>query len=284
MSNSALWKLLLKRNKAIFFCALLLVFFGLAVPATAKNPFIIVQSTTSTQNSGLYDFLLPHFTDRSGIDVRVVAVGTGQALRNAEKCDGDLLIVHSTADEIDFVNKGFGTKRYNLMYNDFVVLGPSEDPADIKSATTVRGALHRIVNSQSSFASRGDKSGTHKAELRLWRTANYSPNSAINRWYLETGLGMGATLNFAVQTDSYTLSDRATWLAFANRANHQILFQGYPPLFNQYGIVPVNKKHCPNVKQDLAKKFIAWLISAEGQGLIANYTRGGMQLFFPNAD
>lgn len=284
MSNLALRKLLLKSAKAIFASAILLGFFWQATIAAEKNLFIIVQSTTSTQNSGLYDYLLPHFTNKSGIDVRVVAVGTGQALRNAEKCDGDLLIVHSKADEIDFVDKGFGTERYDLMYNDFVVLGPSDDPAEIKSAATVKGALQSIIASQSKFASRGDKSGTHKAELRLWGTANYLPNSAIDTWYLETGLGMGATLNFTVQTDSYTLSDRATWLAFANRANHQILFQGYPPLFNQYGIVPVSKKHCPNAKQDLAQKFTAWLISDEGQKLIANYTIGGMPLFFPNAD
>jgi tungstate transport system substrate-binding protein len=215
--------------------------------------------------------------------VRVVAVGTGQALRNAEKCDGDVLIVHSTADEIGFVEKGFGTKRHDLMYNDFVILGPADDPATIKSATTVNAALQKIFSSQSRFASRGDNSGTHKAEQRLWNAANLMPDSARNQWYLETGLGMGATLNFAVQADAYTLSDRATWLAFANRGDHQILFQGYPPLFNQYGVVPISRAHCPNVKQDLAEQFTDWLVSPEGQKLIASFRRSGTQLFFPNA-
>ena len=253
-------------------------------PANADNPFIILQSTTSTQNSGLYDYLLPHFTAKSGIEVRVVAVGTGQALRNAEKCDGDILITHSKVDEVKFVESGFGTKRSNLMYNDFVVLGPANDPAKIASAKTVFDALQRIVASQSRFASRGDNSGTHKAEKRLWAAANLMIDSAANNWYLETGLGMGATLNFAVQTDAYTLSDRATWLSFANRAGHKILFQGQPPLFNQYGVVPVSKSHCPNVKYEFAQQLTDWLVSADGQNIIANYTLNGAQLFFPNAD
>ena len=257
---------------------------SVAQPATAKNPFIVVQSTTSTQNSGLYDHLLPHFTALTGIDVRIVAVGTGQALRNAEKCDGDLLIVHSTADEIAFVEKGFGTRRYNLMYNDYVILGPAKDPADLGSAKTVSQALENIYRSKSVFASRSDNSGTHKAELRLWRSAMLQPDSGNDRWYLETGLGMGATLNFSVQVGAYTLSDRATWLAFGNPANHKILFQGHPPLFNQYGVVPVSKSHCPNVKDKLAARFTKWLMSKQGQTLIASHTRVGAQLFFPNAN
>ena len=254
------------------------------IPAHAKNPFIVVQSTTSTQNSGLYDHLLPHFTAQTGIDVRVVAVGSGQALRNAEKCDGDLLIVHSKADEIKFVNNGFGTRRYDLMYNDYVILGPTTDPANLASAKTVKQALKNIFHSKSQFASRGDNSGTHKAERSLWKSASLTPGSAGDRWYLETGLGMGATLNFAVQTGAYTLSDRATWLAFANPANHKILFEGFPPLFNQYGVVPVSKSHCPNVKDKLAKRLITWLTSDRGQELIAKHTRAGVQLFFPNAN
>ena len=252
--------------------------------AVADNPFIILQSTTSTQNSGLYDYLLPHFTAKSGIEVRVVAVGTGQALRNAEKCDGDILVTHSRVDEVKFVENGFGTKRSNLMYNDFVVLGPANDPANIASAKTVYDALQRIVANQSRFASRGDNSGTHKAEKRLWKAANLIIDSAANRWYLETGLGMGATLNFAVQTNAYTLSDRATWLSFANRASHKILFQGQPPLFNQYGVVPVSNSNCPNVKHEFAQQFTEWLVSADGQNIIASFTLNGVQLFFPNAD
>ncbi|MCH1425868.1 MAG: substrate-binding domain-containing protein, partial [Alphaproteobacteria bacterium] len=160
----------------------------------------------------------------------------------------------------------------------------ADDPAAIKSSTTVNAALQKIVSSQSRFASRGDNSGTHKAEQRLWNAASLVPDSASNQWYLETGLGMGATLNFAVQADAYTLSDRATWLAFANRGNHQILFQGYPPLFNQYGVVPVSQTHCPNVKQNLAEEFTDWLVSPEGQKSIASFRRNDTQLFFPNAD
>ena len=170
------------------------------------------------------------------------------------------------------------------MYNDFVVLGPANDPATVASATSVEEVFQRLSASQSVFASRGDNSGTHKAEKRLWRAANIVIDSAVNSWYLETGLGMGATLNFAVQANAYTLSDRATWLAFANRGGHKILFQGQPPLFNQYGVVPVSKSHCPNVKHELAKEFTNWLVSLEGQNMIASYERNGAQLFFPNAD
>ena len=284
MSNRTLNKYLRLFQKSALGCFVIFAAILASRPAAADNPFIILQSTTSTQNSGLYDYLLPHFTAKSGIDVRVVAVGTGQALRNAEKCDGDVLVVHSKADEVKFVENGFGTKRSNLMYNDFVVLGPANDPANIASATTVDEALQRISASQSAFASRGDNSGTHKAEKRLWKAANIAIDSAVNSWYLETGLGMGATLNFAVQANAYTLSDRATWLAFANRAGHKILFQGQPPLFNQYGIVPVSKFHCPNVKHELAQEFTNWLVSPDGQNMIASYKRNGAQLFFPNAE
>ena len=284
MSNHILNKYFFLVQKLALNCFVVFAVMLANRSAAADNPFIILQSTTSTQNSGLYDYLLPQFTAKSGFDVRVVAVGTGQAIRNAEKCDGDILVTHSKADEIKFVENGFGTKRYNLMYNDFVVLGPANDPATVASATSVDEVFQRISASQSVFASRGDNSGTHKAEKRLWRAANIVIDSAVNSWYLETGLGMGATLNFAVQVNAYTLSDRATWLAFGNRGGHKILFQGQPPLFNQYGVVPVSKSHCPNVKQELAKEFTNWLVSREGQNMIASYERNGAQLFFPNAD
>ena len=284
ISNCSLNRYLSLPNKTLTACFVIFAAIFAERPANADNPFIILQSTTSTQNSGLYDYLLPHFTAKSGIEVRVVAVGTGQALRNAEKCDGDILITHSKVDEVKFVESGFGTKRSNLMYNDFVVLGPANDPANIASAKTVYDALQRIVASQSRFASRGDNSGTHKAEKRLWAAANLMIDSAANNWYLETGLGMGATLNFAVQTNAYTLSDRATWLSFSNRADHKILFQGQPPLFNQYGVVPVSNSHCPNVKYEFAQQFTDWLVSADGQNIIASFTLNGVQLFFPNAD
>jgi tungstate transport system substrate-binding protein len=284
MSNRILNKYLGLPKKAAIACLISCAAMLASRPADADHSFIILQSTTSTQNSGLYDYLLPHFTTKSGIDVRVVAVGTGQALRNAERCDGDILITHSKVDEVKFVENGFGTKRSNLMYNDFVILGPANDPANIASATTVDEAFQRISANQSSFASRGDNSGTHKAEKRLWKSAKISNDSAVNSWYLETGLGMGATLNFAVQTNAYTLSDRATWLAFANQAGHKILFQGQPPLFNQYGVVPVSKSHCPSAKYRLAQEFNDWLLSHDGQNMIASYTRNDAQLFFPNAD
>ena len=284
MSYRILKSFLTLPNKTAIACAVICAAILAERSAIADNPFIILQSTTSTQNSGLYDYLLPHFTAKNGIEVRVVAVGTGQALRNAEKCDGDILITHSKTDEIKFVKNGFGTERLNLMYNDFVVLGPANDPANIASAKTVYDALQQIFASQSKFASRGDNSGTHKAEKRLWKAANLVIDSAANNWYLETGLGMGATLNFAVQTDAYTLSDRATWLSFSNRAGHKILFQGQPPLFNQYGVVPVSNSHCPNVKYEFAQQFTDWLVSADGQNIIASYTLNGTQLFFPNAD
>jgi tungstate transport system substrate-binding protein len=282
--NCCLDRYLSLPNKTLIACFVIYAAIFADRPANADNPFIILQSTTSTQNSGLYDYLLPHFTAKSGIEVRVVAVGTGQALRNAERCDGDILITHSKVDEVKFVENGFGTKRSNLMYNDFVILGPANDPANIASAKTVYDALQRIVANQSRFASRGDNSGTHKAEKRLWKAANLIIDSAANPWYLETGLGMGATLNFAVQTNAYTLSDRATWLSFANRASHKILFQGQPPLFNQYGVVPVSNSNCPNVKHEFAQQFTEWLVSADGQNIIASFTLNGVQLFFPNAD
>ena len=284
ISNFSLNRYLSLPNKTLIACFVIYAAIFADRQANADNPFIILQSTTSTQNSGLYDYLLPRFTAKSGIEVRVVAVGTGQALRNAEKCDGDILITHSKVDEVKFVESGFGTKRSNLMYNDFVVLGPANDPANIASAKTVYDALQLIVASQSRFASRGDNSGTHKAEKRLWKAADLIIDSAANRWYLETGLGMGATLNFAVQTNAYTLSDRATWLSFANRASHKILFQGQPPLFNQYGVVPVSNSNCPNVKHEFAQQFTDWLVSADGQNIIASFTLNGVQLFFPNAD
>lgn len=249
----------------------------------SEQDFIIVQSTTSTENSGLYAYLLPKYTNKTGINVKVVSVGTGQAIRNAQNCDGDVLIVHSTPDEEDFVKNGFGTARYNLMYNDFVIVGPKQDPAGLKSSKSAAEALQKIVYTGSRFASRGDNSGTYKAEQRLWTASSIETKDRKDDWYLETGLGMGATLNFAVQSDAYTLSDRATWLAFKNKANHAIAYQGDPPMFNQYGVVPISKKHCPNVKTELAKIFVDWLLGIEGQAEIASFRRNGQQLFFPNA-
>ena len=240
--------------------------------------YIILQSTTSTQNSGLFEYLLPHFYADTGIEVRVVAVGTGQALRNASRCDGDVVIVHSIEDEIEFVAKGYGVERYDLMHNEFVFIGPGRDPADISNSDSPTEALIRIAQTQSIFVSRGDNSGTHMKEIRLWQDAGLAPDGF---WYRETGSGMGSTLNIAIGMNGYTLSDRATWTSFQNKAHHTILLENYSNLVNQYGIIAVNTEHCPGTRIDSTNKFIEWLISPKGQELIANYNVNDTVLFFP---
>ena len=244
---------------------------------------IIVQSTTSTQNAGFYDHVVPHFTTETGIEVRVVAVGTGQALKNARNCDGDILIVHAREAEDAFITAGYGAARHDLMYNDFIIVGPQDDPAGLRRAGDVREAMRRIERSQSRFASRGDESGTHKKERALWATIDRTPEALQGSWYLETGSGMGATLNFAVQSNSYALTDRATWLAFGNKYRHRILFEDDPRLFNQYGIITLDRTHCPRARHDAAEAFAGWLLSPDGQQRIASLTRKGEQLFIPNA-
>ena len=249
---------------------------------TFGKEYIILQSTTSTQNSGLYDYILPKFTEKNDIDVRVVAVGTGQAIKNAQNCDGDVLIVHSKTSEEIFVKSGYGIYRKDLMYNDFVIIGPENDPAKVKSSDNAFEAFKKIFNERAIFASRGDESGTHKAEIKIWNNLNMSTNDFNGGWYRELGLGMGATLNVAVQMDAYVLSDRATWLAFKNKRQHLILFEGDESLFNQYGIIPVNPNKCPSVKTNLSKIFVDWILSMEGQNFISSYKKNGQQLFFPN--
>ena len=255
---------------------------ALAAPSTQADS-IIVQSTTSTQNAGFYTHVVPSFTAATGIEVRVVAVGTGQALKNAQNCDGDMLIVHAREAEDAFVAAGYGAARHDLMYNDFIIVGPQDDPAGLRLAGDVREAMRRIERSRSRFASRGDESGTHKKERALWATIDRTPEALAGDWYLETGSGMGATLNFAVQSNSYTLTDRATWLAFANKYRHRILFEGDPRLFNQYGIVLLDRAHCPLARHDAAARLAGWLLSPDGQDRIAGLTRKGDQLFIPNA-
>jgi len=252
------------------------------VPAQADE-FIIVQSTTSTQNSGLLDAILPAFEEASGIDVRVVAVGTGQALKNAANGDGDVLLVHAKPAEEKFVADGFGVERLDVMYNDFVVVGPAGDPAGIRGMDDVTAALAKISESGSAFASRGDDSGTHKKEMSLWSEAGADPVSASGTWYRETGSGMGATLNAASGMGAYTMSDRATWLAFANRGNLEILVEGDDRLFNQYGVILVNPDKHANVKAEAGQRFIDWLTGPDGQSAIAGFKIDGEQLFFPNA-
>lgn len=251
-------------------------------PRAADN-FIIVQSTTSTQNSGLFDHLLPLFTKKTGIEVRVVAVGTGQALKNAENGDGDVVLVHSQPDEEKFVADGWGVTRYPVMYNDFIIVGSASDPAKIANLKQAPEALKKIAEANAPFASRGDDSGTHKAELKLWEEAGVDPKASSGTWYLETGSGMGATLNTAVGKQAYALTDRATWLAFANKDDFKVLVEGDNKLFNQYGVILVNPAKHPNVKAKEGQAFIDWLISREGQAAIASYKIEGQQLFFPNA-
>ena len=270
---------------ALFRQGLLTVFFtiGIAASGWARADAIIVQSTTSTANSGLYDYLLPLVKEDTGVTVNVVAVGTGQAIRNAKNCDGDVLLVHARAAEQKFVDEGYGLPRHDLMYNDFVFVGPPTDPAAIRGGTSALDALAAIAASQSKFASRGDNSGTHKKEMALWKQAGINPESGSGVWYLETGSGMGATLNAAVGSGAYTMTDRATWISFKNRQDYRVLVEGDDRLFNQYGIIMVNPRKCEGVKQDAAQKFIDWVLSKKGQAAIAAYQLDGQQLFFPNA-
>jgi len=280
---------MLKYRSKTFACAAL----GLAVAvagltaggpaAAATDNFIIVQSTTSTQNSGLYDALLPQFTAASGIEVRVVAVGTGQAIKNAANCDGDVLLVHAKASEEKFIAAGGGVKRTDVMYNDFVIVGPTADPAGIAGMTDAKAALAKIKAAAAPFASRGDDSGTNKKELALWKAAGIDPATDSGGWYRETGSGMGATLNAAVGMGAYTLTDRATWIAFGNKGDFKIAVEGDDALFNQYGVILVNPAKCPNVKAEAGQAFIDWILSDTGQSAIAAYRRDGQQLFFPDA-
>ncbi|WP_170381435.1 extracellular solute-binding protein [Ruegeria atlantica] len=251
--------------------------------ANAEEPFIVVQSTTSTQNSGLLDYILPGFEAETGIDVRIVAVGTGQAIRNAINGDGDVLLVHSKPAEEKFVEDGWGVERFDVMYNDFVLVGPKADPAKVKGGKDIVAALTAVANAEAPFASRGDDSGTHKAEMRLWGESGADPTAASGAWYRETGSGMGATLNVASGMGAYALTDRATWQSFGNKGNLEVLVEGDPRLFNQYGVILVNPEKHPRVRAAAGQRFIDWLTSPNGQAAIASYRLDGEQLFFPNA-
>lgn len=259
-----------------------LVAVAAALPAFAAERFIVVASTTSTEQSGLFAAILPGFTEKTGVEVRVVAVGTGQALRLGERGDADVVLVHDRASELKFVEKGYGVDRRDVMYNDFVLVGPADDPAGVRGAEPA-AALRRIAEVEAIFASRGDDSGTHKAELRLWRRAGIDPTSDSGAWYRETGSGMGPTLNTAAGMDAYALTDRGTWLSFKNRQNLVVLVEGDEELFNQYGVMLVNPARHPHVKERDARLFIDWLTGREGQRAIADFKLDGEPLFFPNA-
>jgi tungstate transport system substrate-binding protein len=254
-----------------------------AWPAAAAERFITVASTTSTENSGLFGFILPKFRQATGIEVRVVAVGTGQAIKNAERGDADVLFVHHQPSEEQFVAQGFGVKRYDVMYNDYVLPGPQADPAGIKGTRDAVAALARIAAAAAPFVSRGDDSGTHKLELSLWEAAGIDVKKASGAWYREAGAGMGATLNTASALDGYTISDRATWIGFKNKGKLAILMEGDPRLFNQYGVILVNPAKHGHVKANDGQAFIDWLVSDAGQKAIADFRVEGQQLFFPNA-
>ncbi|MGH6931932.1 MAG: substrate-binding domain-containing protein [Dongiaceae bacterium] len=260
----------------------LAVLFLAAAPGSAEERFITVASTTSTQDSGLYDYLLPLFTAKTGIAVRVVAKGTGQAIDLARRGDADVLFVHDTKSELNFVEDGFGVKRFDVMYNDFVLVGPRADPAQAAGGADVAAALQKIAAIKAPFASRGDDSGTHKAELRLWQAAGIDAQAYSGDWYRETGAGMGATLNSAAGMGAYVLTDRASWLAFKNKADLVALVEGDKRLFNQYGVILVDPARFDHIKSSDGQAFIDWLLSQEGQRAIAEFRIGGQQVFFPN--
>jgi len=253
------------------------------LPASAQEKFIIVQSTTSTENSGLFKHLLPLFTRGKRCGVRVVAVGTGQAIKNAVNGDGDVLFVHDKPSEEKFVADGGGVKRFDVMYNDFILVGPAKDPAGSAGSKDVVAAFKKIADAKAPFVSRGDDSGTHKSELRLWKDAGIDVKAASGTWYRDAGSGMGATINIAVGMGAYVFTDRATWSSFKNRGDHRIAVEGDRKLFNQYGVILVNPARHPSVKKAEGQAFIDWLLSADGQTAIRSFQINGEQQFFPNA-
>jgi tungstate transport system substrate-binding protein len=251
--------------------------------AAAQERFITVASTTSTEQSGLFGYLLPLFAQRTGISVRVVALGTGQALDVARRGDADVVFVHDKAAEEKFLSEGFATKRHDVMYNDFIIVGPKSDPAKVSGSKDLLDALRKIAAAKAPFISRGDRSGTHAAELRYWKDAGVDLAAVKGDWYREIGQGMGPALNMAAASDAYVLSDRGTWLSFKNRRDLVIAVEGDRRLFNQYGVMLVNPAKHPNVKAKDGQAFVDWLISPDGQAAIAGYKIDGQQLFFPNA-
>lgn len=269
-------------HRFIISIASLLSFMFLSGAALAQKS-IVVSSTTSTEQSGLFKHLLPSFENKTGIQVKVVAVGTGQALDIGRRGDADVVFVHDKTAEEKFMSEGFGIERFDVMYNDFILVGPKQDPAKIGKSKDIETALKKISQNKSIFVSRGDKSGTHAAELKFWKNAGIDVNQTKETWYKETGSGMGPALNTASAMNSYILADRATWISFKNRGDLEVVVEGDPKLFNQYGVILVNPSKHPQVKKSEGQMFIDWLISSEGQATIASYKLNGEQLFFPNA-
>ena len=250
----------------------------------AEDKFIVVASTTSTEDSGLFGYLLPKFQEKTGIAVKVVAQGTGQALDTARRCDADVVFVHAKAQEEKFLNEGYGVKRFPVMYNDFILVGPKSDPAHVGGMKNVAEALHKIKDANAPFISRGDRSGTHTAELKLWQDAGIDVQKDHGDWYKSIGQGMGAALNTAQASEAYVLSDRGTWIHFKNKGDLEIVVQGDKRMFNQYGVILVNPQKCPTVKAQLGQQFVDWVVSPEGQKTIADYKIDGEELFYPNAN
>jgi len=269
--------------KIVFKNIYLSLFLLVAMSATAQDKFITVASTTSTEQSGLFKHLLPVFEKKTGIQVRVVALGTGQALDIARRGDADVVFVHDKEAEEKFLAEGFGVRRFEVMYNDFVLVGPKSDTAKIAGGKDILAAYKKIAESKAPFASRSDKSGTHAAELRLWKEAGVDPQTGKGTWYRETGSGMGPTLNTASAMNAYAFTDRGTWLSFKNRGELAILVEGDQRLFNQYGVMLVNPAKHAHVKKEFGQAFVDWVVSPDGQQTIAGYKIGSDQLFFPNA-
>ena len=262
---------------------ILILLFNVSVISAEDEKFITLSSTTSTDNSGLLEYLIPKFKNKTGINVRIIAVGTGRALLLGERGDADLVLVHHKPSEEKFISKGFGVERRDVMYNDYVIIGPKNDPANIKNLKKAADAFKLISQNGAPFVSRGDDSGTHKKERELWKLTGVNIDTYSGDWYREAGAGMGATLNIANAMSAYTMSDRGTWLSFKNRDELTLLFENDPPLFNQYGIILVNPERHDHIKHKEAKLFSDWLTSNEGQQAIADFTLEGQQLFFPNA-
>jgi tungstate transport system substrate-binding protein len=272
-------------GRRILIAAIALTSAAFAAPVYAQDKSIVVSSTTSTQDSGLFGYILPLFKQKTGIEVKVVAQGTGQALDTGRRGDADVVFVHAKSAEEKFLAEGEGVKRFPVMYNDFVLIGPKSDPAGIKGMKDVAQALKTIKDKQAPFISRGDKSGTHIAELALWnKDAGIDIEKDKGPWYKSIGQGMGAALNTAAASNAYVLSDRGTWISFKNKGDLAIVVEGDKRLFNQYGVILVNPAKHPNVKKELGQQFIDWLVSPEGQKAIANYKIDGQQLFYPNAN
>ena len=258
----------------------LVFYLFLLLPNILFSETLIIQSTTSTRDSGLYKYLLPNYPDYKNLEIKVIAVGTGQAIVNARNCDGDILIVHDRKKEETFLENGYGTKRHDLMYNDFVVIGPTKDSIGIEKSLSATDVFLKIYNQKHTFVSRSDSSGTHSAEMQIWKAARVDPSKYSGKWYIETGQGMGPSLNIAISLNGYILSDRSTWLRFNNKKSHKILYENSVELRNDYGMILVNPKRCPNNNYTAASKLFDWLSSHEAADLIRNYRLTESQVFY----